>query len=150
MAEAKVRLKRHVSRKVDNAMLEAILKDIEEGAPRNYAAEANGLHESTFHNLVAQGKVDIINNIDSMEASLVVSLRAIEMKEIKECRELVRFNEKGHDGAKWTLEHAYWRTFSNNAPAKELADEIERMQQLLKEQNDGKANDSKKKKDSKK
>jgi hypothetical protein len=150
MALAKVRLMKYKVRPVDSALIENILKDIARGGPKKHVALANGISETTFHNLVRQGICDIDNNISSLEADMVVSLNNIELDEITELRDKIKENEKGHSGAEWVLEHAHWRTFSTNAPAKELADEIERMQQLLKEQNDGKANNSKKKKDSKK
>lgn len=119
--------------KVTQEKLDAILKDIQEGAPRKHAAEANGISERHFYCMIAQGIVDIeYEKLDTIHARLVQSLRKIEMDEMKKCRIAIRSDEKGHKGAEWTLEHAYWRYFGKDANAKELAEEIERLRADLK------------------
>lgn len=143
MAKAKKRKKIYLLRKVDQKMLDDILKDISEGAPRKYAAEANGITETTFHNLVRQGLHDMKHRKPSLESLFVIALRRTELSEIKLCRQLIRGSSESHKGAQWTLEHAYWRSFSNNAPAKELAEEIDEMKASLSGDKHEQANSSK-------
>ena len=118
---------------VTQEKLDAILKDIAEYSPKKHAAESNGISERQFYYLLAQGIVDLeVGKIDTIHARLVQSLRAIEKKEIKLCRERVSKSEDGHKGAQWTLEHAYWRYFGKDANAKELAEQMDRIREDMK------------------
>lgn len=136
MAEAKPNKRPHRFKTVTKQLLEAILKDIQEGSPKKHAAEANGISDRHFYNLLAQGIVDLEYQKDTtLQAWLVRSLRKIEQKEIKDCRAKIKKEKKGHRGAEWTLEHAYWRYFGKDANAKELAEEIDRLKAELKGEN---------------
>src|SRR5579871_4539547 len=105
-----------------------ILNDISRGAPKKYAAEANGISERHLHLAIAQGVTDIdYGENDTRWARMVLSLRAIEMKEIVGCRRDIRNSEKGHKGAEWTLEHAYWRHFCGDAKIIQLAEKVDEL-----------------------
>jgi hypothetical protein len=120
--------------KVSQKVIDNILKDISEGSTRKHASEANGITSRHFHYLVAQGLVDLEwGKTDSMFARMVRSLRAIEQEEIKWCRNAAKNSEDGHRGAQWTLEHAYWRYFGKDANAKELAEEIDRLREEMRQ-----------------
>jgi len=122
----------HTYPKVTKETVDAILKDIAEGGTRYHSAEANGICETHFYNLINQGKCDLsIGLNDTLCAYLVKSLRQIELKEIKTCRNDIKVSEKGHIGGQWTLEKVYWRHFGSNAEVKELSEEIERLKQQL-------------------
>lgn len=128
MAVAKPNKTKYKFQKITQETIDAILKDIQEGSPNKHAAESNGISESHFYNLISQGIVDIEYGLnDSLQAKMVVSLRIIEKKEIKECRKKIKNSRFSHKGAEWILQHSYWRYFSNNSPVRELADEIERL-----------------------
>ena len=131
--------------KVNQEKLDKILAAIKKGGTRKHSAEANGISQSHFHNLIAQGIIDIEYGLnDTMHARLVVSLRNIELAEIQECRTKIRKGKGSHRGAEWTLEHAYWRSFGKDANAKELAEELDRLREDIKNQgaNHGEANRS--------
>lgn len=116
----------HPFRKLNKKLIDTIVKDISEGSPHCYACEANGITEAIFSIWRKQGMIDIAHdNEDSLPAYLVKSLGIIKQKEIKWCRDVIKKNKKGHKGAEWTLEHAYWRVYSSNAPVIELNREIE-------------------------
>jgi O-phosphoseryl-tRNA(Cys) synthetase len=121
----------HPFRRLSIELVDAIVKDISEGSPHKYAAEANGITERIFYIWVNQGKIDIDLENPTLPAYLVQSLAKIKQEEIKWCREQIKKYKKGHKGAEWTLEHAHWRIYSNNAPAKELAAEIEELKNTL-------------------
>jgi hypothetical protein len=105
-----------------------ILKDIEEGSPKKHAAESNGVSESGLHLAIKQGITDInAGEHDSRYARLVKSLREIEKAEIKWCRQRIKESDKGHKGAEWTLEHAYWRQFCGDAKILQLAKEVDEL-----------------------
>ncbi len=108
--------------------ISAILSDIELGAPKKYAAEANLISESHFYDAVKQGLTDIkYGEIDTRWARMVESLRKIEMKQIVSCMKDIRESEKGHRGAEWTLEHAYWREFCGDAKILQLAKQVDEL-----------------------
>lgn len=124
---------------VTQDMIEAILEDIKQGGSIKHSARANNLSERHFHNLVAQGIVDIdCGNQDTLQAKLVRSLSRVQLNEIKSCRQAILNSDKSHKGAEWTLEHAYWREYGNNAESKELAEEIDKLKELVSK---GKDND---------
>lgn len=107
--------------------LDRIIQDIREGSTNKHAAESNFITEKHFYNLINQGLCDIQHGVyDSLHAYLVQSLREIEKDEIKSCRKDIRKSKKGHKGAEWTLEHAYWRSFCGDAKLMELAEDIDR------------------------
>jgi hypothetical protein len=118
----------YATTKVTRENIDLILEDIRNLAPNKYAAESNGISEAHFYDLLKQGICDINHgNYDTLHAYLAKSLREIEKKEIISCRKDIRRSEKGHIGAQWTLEHAFWRSFCGDAKVMELAHEIEMM-----------------------
>lgn len=119
-------------KKLNKELIDNIVKDIEEGSTHKYASQANNITESIFNIWRKQGEMDIAFENDSLCAYLVVSLAKIKQKEIKKCRKMIKDAKKGHKGAEWTLEHAYWREYGSNAPVRELAEEIEALRETLK------------------
>ena len=142
MAQAKANKMYRIFRKVDQEMIDDILKDIKLGAPHKHAAEANGLTESMFNALIRQGIVDIQEKLSTLESNLVVSLRRIEADEIISCKDDIRFNESGHRGAEYILNKVYWRHFGDNAQMRELLEEFKTLSEDLRG-NNGKATDTK-------
>jgi hypothetical protein len=141
----------HPFRKLNKDLIDRIVKDIDEGSTHRLASESNGITSRIFDIWRLQGKIDLEHEEDSLCAYLVLSLSKVKQKEVKICRQAIVDSEKGHKGAEWTLEHAYWRDYGNDANAKELAEEIERMKDELRNgDHDGKAHSSKKKKNPKK
>lgn len=115
----------YATTKVTRENIDLILDDIKNYAPNKYAAESNGISEPHFYQLVQQGVCDINNGIyDTLHAYLASSLRKIEKEEIMSCKKDIRMSEKGHQGAQWILEHAFWRSFCGDAKLMELAEEI--------------------------
>lgn len=114
-------------KKLSKDLIDRIVKDIEEGSPHNYASQANGITVRILDIWIAQGKIDLeFENEHSLPAYLVLSLSKVKQNEVKWCREVIKDSEKGHKGAEWTLEHAYWRHYGGNAPLLEIANEIEK------------------------
>lgn len=115
-------------RHLDDFRMASILSDIRRGAPKKYAAEANGITESQFYNAVKQGITDIsYGELETRWARMVVSLRNIEKEEIMSCKSDIRASEKGHKGAEWTLEHVYWREFCGDAKILQLAKQVDEL-----------------------
>lgn len=115
-------------RLISKELIDRILHDIKRGSPNKYASEANGVSESLFYTWMRQGILDSDHLVDSLYAYLVQSMRKIEQDEIISCRQDVRFCPKGHAGAQWTLEHAYWKTYGSKAENMELNERLERLE----------------------
>ncbi len=118
----------HPFRKLNKDLIDAIVKDIGEGSTHRYASESNGITKRIFEIWRKQGEVDIEHEQDSLPAYLVRSLSKVKQKEIKMCRKSIVNNEKGHHGAQWTLEHAYWQEFSPSAPIKDFNEKLDDME----------------------
>jgi len=133
----------HPFRKLNKELVDILVQEIAEGSTHILAAESNGITESIFYIWRAQGKVDVEHQNDTLCAYLVESLAKVKNREVKACRQVIAESEKGHKGAEWTLEHAYWREFGKDANVKEIAEEIERFRNEMKrESQDGEQVDS--------
>lgn len=119
----------HPFRKLNLKMIDIIVQDIREGSTQKLTAEANGITESIFYVWLQQGKYDIQNGIESLCATLVESLARVKQEEVKGARQAIRESDKGHKGAEWTLEHAYWRSFGSNAAMKEFDYRLKELEQ---------------------
>lgn len=95
--------------------IDAILEHIREGSTKRHAAESCGVSEPLFYTWIHQGRLDLTYEIDTIHAYLVKSLAKIAREEIKHCRSAIKMCPKGHTGAQWTLEHAYWQDFGHSA-----------------------------------
>lgn len=119
----------HPFRKLNKELIDILVKDIAEGSTQRLAAESNGITEAIFYIWQQQGKIDIQHEVDSLCGYLVKSLGRVKKEEVKWARQTIKETERGHKGAEWTLEHAYWRDFSAGAPNLEMAEEIRELQE---------------------
>lgn len=118
----------HPFRKLNTNLIDCVVNDIGEGSTHKLAALCNGITPRILEIWQKQGQIDIEHEQDSLCAYLVRSLAKVKKKEVVECRKVIRENEKGHKGAEWTLEHAYWRDYGSNAPAIEVAEKVEKIE----------------------
>jgi hypothetical protein len=118
----------HPYRKLKKELIDVICHDISEGAAVKHACLANGITHRIFDMWAEQGDCDLEHGLeDTLPAYLVLSLNRIKMNEVKMCRRAILNSDKGHKGAEWTLEHAYWRHYGSSAPVLEMADEIAKL-----------------------
>lgn len=118
----------HPFRKLSKELVDIIVQDLKEGSTQKLASESNGITNRIFDIWRKQGEIDLEHKNDSLCAYLVLSLAKIRQQEVKWCRSVIKKHKKGHKGAEWTLEHAYWRSFGNKAEVIELAEEIQNFQ----------------------
>jgi len=119
----------HPFRKLTKKLVDVICKDIKEGSTYKLASEANGITKRIFEIWRLQGEVDEEHEVDSLCAYMVRSLAKIRQDEVKWCRKAIKTKQKGHKGAEWTLEKAYWKEFGPQAQIKELAEDVENFKQ---------------------
>lgn len=118
----------HPFRKLNKELIDRIVQDIGEGSTHKLAAASNGITHRIFDIWRKQGDIDIEHEVDSLCAYLVLSLSKTKQLEVKNCRSAIISSDKGHKGAEWTLEHAYWRDFGNNAALAEIDERIEALE----------------------
>ncbi len=122
----------HPFRKLNKKLIDAIVKDIKRGSTHKLASQVNGITPRIMQIWVKQGDIDVEHDEDSLCAYLVRSLSVVKQDEVIHCRERISESDKGHKGAEWTLEHAYWREYGKDANIKELADEIAELREQTK------------------
>lgn len=126
---------------ISKEVIDAILHDIAQGSPNKHACESHGISEALFYAWIQQGQLELrYQNIETLHTYLVESLRKIEKKEIIDCRNAIKSSDKGHKGAEWTLEHAYWRYFGSNAADIEVNERLERLEAQHGERENGEIN----------
>lgn len=122
--------KNHVLRKLNEEKLKAILNDIRGGSPYKIAAEANGISDRHFYDMLLQGVCDLESDKqETLYARLAQGIRQIERDEINECRDEIRASGKGHVGKQWTLERVYWKYYGQNAAAIEFDERLRKLEQ---------------------
>lgn len=110
--------------KLNKKLIDKICKDIELGSTLKLAAISNGIGERTLYDWINQGRLDLSTDNDTLCAYLAQSLSDVQKKEIQACRQMIRESGKGHAGAQWTLERAYWRDFSASAATLEQEERL--------------------------
>lgn len=119
----------HPFRKLNKDLIDLLVKDIEDGSTHRLAAQSNGITPRIFDMWRKQGEIDIEHEVSSLCAYLVLSLAKVKKKEVISCRKQIKKGDKGHKGAEWTLEHAYWRDFGPNAALKEFDARLKQMEE---------------------
>jgi hypothetical protein len=134
--------------KFDKPTSDKILKDIEDEVPYELACESNGISYNSFRNWIANGKRDIEDGKNSYYAQFLQAIRDIQKKRVRKYLKEVGHNDKGHKGAEWILERAYWKYFSPKVGEIELNERVEALEQKkgMKDDNENKErkNDSSK------
>jgi hypothetical protein len=140
----------HPFRKLTKKLIDIIVQDIADGSTHKLACLSNGITHRIFDIWYKQGQIDIDHEEDTLCAYLVLSLSQVKKEEVQESRKIIRSSDKGHKGAEWTLEHAYWREFGSNASVMELAKDIEEFKSTFKKDYlDAQANSGEQKEDTK-
>lgn len=115
--------------KFDQPTTEAILQDLRDEVPYQYAAESNGV---TYHGLlrwINKGISDIEEgNESSHYAQFIKAIRQIEKDRIKRHVKNINSDQKGHKGSEWILERAFWRQFSSKAVEIDLNERISKLE----------------------
>lgn len=107
---------------------QSILHSIGRGIPKRIAAEANGVHESTYHLWITQGQKDILEEKQTDHAQFVIDVRKIEQERIaRHVSNLDQSIERWQSHA-WLLERRWWKDFSGNAAAIDIDRRLRQME----------------------
>jgi hypothetical protein len=127
-------------REITEQDVKIVLDKIAEGSPYHIACYASNFSYRHFKYLVAQGKLDIDNWKESFHSSMVVKLKNIEHNKIVGCLQHINEGSKSSIGSQWFLERKYWKDFSSKAETLQMAEELEEIKEMLKEQSREKEN----------
>ena len=114
--------------KFDQPTTEAILQDLRDEVPYQYAAESNGVAFRTFTKWVEYGIRDLEEGKESNFAQFVLAVRQIEKERIKRHVKNIRSEQKSHRGSEWILERAFWKQFSSKAVEIDLNERISKLE----------------------
>ena|SRR2546428_4540082 len=115
-------------KKLSDHLIDCLAKNINDGAPYKLAARANGVSERSLYYWLSQGILDLEHDKKTIHTKLVQRLANVEMNEIIELRDKIRGELRGHLGAQWTLERAFYKYFGINAIALELSEKLDNIE----------------------
>lgn len=122
-------------REITEQDVQIVLNKIQEGSPYQLACYASNFSYRHFKYLVAQGKLDIDNWKESFHSRMVVKLKQIEHNQVVKALDHINEGSKSSIGSQWFLERKYWKDFSSKAETLQMAEELEEIREMLKEQN---------------
>jgi hypothetical protein len=107
--------------------LKSILQDISDRIPYEFAAEANGIRESTLYAWINQGKDEQDAGLDTPLARFSEDLKRIEAKKIKHHLEKIDANIERWQGDAWILERRFHKHFGANVQVRDLEDRVKKL-----------------------
>lgn len=116
----------------------AIVRDIANAIPYEYAAEANGIAERTLYNWLTQGKQDRLAGLDTEYSRLLQDIKNAERNRINEHIESIRAGSDKWTSAAWMLERRWWKHYSKHVPLIQFQQQLDEMNDSM-ERNNGEA-----------
>jgi len=121
--------------KFNSEICAAIVADIADELPYEYAAEANGIAEKTLYNWINQAKQDQAEGIESDYVKFLQDIKKAEAKRIKNHKQNINDHVDKWQCDAWMLERRWWKHYGPNAATIELNKKLE----MLMEKANGKA-----------
>lgn len=114
-------------REASDETLEKILADIKEGVPHRIACLANGVNYKTFQMWLKTAE-DCIGVKDDWKVKFLGALHKSNAIDIKKSLKKVRNSKSSHKGEEFHLRTKYWKYFTEQAPLREMSEDLEGMQ----------------------
>lgn len=112
--------------------LERILQDIADRIPYEFAAEANGIDESTLYDWINKGKLDNQNDLDTPLAQFSKDIKRIEANKIKYHMQKISDNVERWQSDAWVLERRFYKHFGANVLQKEQEERLSKLEDKFK------------------
>ncbi len=106
----------------------AIVDDISNYVPYEFAAEANGISPATLYNWINEGEADRDNGLDTPHSAFLEAIKRAERDKIKVNAATIHNREDVWQAKGWLLERRHWKHFSNNAPLVELNKRLDELE----------------------
>jgi hypothetical protein len=114
-----------------------ILDSISKRVPYKLAAQANGIHESTFYNWMNRGEADLKNGIKSNEASFFESVKNVEQQRVIEHNDCINSMPERWQAQAWILGKRWHEFYSDNAAIVQLNEKLDAMRRELESKTNG-------------
>jgi hypothetical protein len=112
--------------------LKSILQDISDRIPYEFAAEANGIRESTLYAWINQGKDEQDQGLDTPLAKFSEDIKRIEAEKIKHHLEKLNNNVERWQSDAWILERRWHKIFGANVLQKEHEERLAKLEEANK------------------
>ncbi len=110
-------------------MRAAIIADIADAIPYEYAAEANGISEKTLYLWLDQGRQDREANIESDFATFLQDIKKAERERIKKHKSKIDAGDDKWTCDAWMLERRWWKHYSKSAPILDFESRLKKMEE---------------------
>jgi len=117
----------------------AIVADIANEIPYEYAAEANGISERTLYYWLDKGREHRECGTQSIYSKLLQDIKRAERDRISEHRENINAGREMWTCDAWMLERRWWKHYSKSAPILDFEARLKKMEES-KGIEDGEAN----------
>lgn len=107
----------------------AIINDISNAIPYEYAAEANGISEETLYAWLRKAKSHYSEGIDTDYTQFSEAIKKAERNRIQSHQQKVSDKEDKWQADAWMLERRWWKHFSSSAPIVDFNKRLKRMEQ---------------------
>lgn len=116
---------------------EAIIADIADAIPYEYAAGANGIATSTLYNWKARGEKEQAEGLNTIYTRFLEGIKKAERNRIRKHLGKIDDHEKDWVCDAWILERRWWEHYGKNAPLIEFKKQLDEMKASM-EKDDGK------------
>ncbi len=107
---------------------DAIIDAISHRVPYEYAAEGNGICESTLYDWIRTGQNDMANGVDSDYAKFSKAIKRAEMTKIRQHSDIIAERPERWQADAWLLERRYAKHYGANAQVNELARRLDKLE----------------------
>lgn len=104
-----------------------IIDAISHRVPYEFAAEANGICETTLYEWIATGKQHRREGFDSPYTVFAEAIKRAEMQKIREHTDMIAAKPERWQADAWLLERRWYKHFGPNAQVNELNQKLDRL-----------------------
>lgn len=108
-----------------------IIESIRQRVPYKLAAQANGVHESTFYNWMMRGEEDLKNEFPSAEAAFFESVKKVEQELIIQHNQNINQSPERWQAQAWLLGRRWHEYYSDNTAVVQLHEKIDAMKREM-------------------
>ena len=110
-------------------MRAAIVADIADSIPYEYAAEANGISERLLYFWLERGRLDREEGVDSDYATFLQDVKKVERTRIKTHKDNIAGGSPTWTCDAWMLERRWWKHYSRSAPVLDFEARLKKMEE---------------------
>ena len=114
---------------INPKVAKAIVADIADEIPYEYAAEANGISERALYYWLEQGRLDREAGLDTLYSKLLHDIKKAERDRIKNHKDNINAGSESWTCDAWMLERRWWKHYSKSAPILDFEARLKKMEE---------------------